>query len=72
MNNLMKPAISTVCCLLIAITAVAQDASHYETATSTDSGDWGLLGLLGLVGLLGLRKKRRPDSAVRNGPKGNP
>lgn len=38
--------------------AIAQDASHYETATSKDSGDWGLLGLLGLIGLLGLKKKK--------------
>ena len=36
---------------------MAQDASHYETATSEDSGEWGLLGLIGLVGLLGLEKE---------------
>lgn len=45
---------------------MAQDASHYETATSEDSGDWGLLGLLGLVGLLGLRKKKSPETNIRS------
>ena len=40
----------------------AQDASHYETATSKDNSDWGLLGLLGLIGLLGLRKKKSPEN----------
>jgi MYXO-CTERM domain-containing protein len=40
----------------------AQDASHFETATSRDSSDWGLLGLLGLIGLLGLRKRKSPGN----------
>ena len=44
--------------------AIAQDASHYETATDEDSGDWGLLGLLGLIGLLGLKKKKHPSGPV--------
>ena len=50
---------------LAAPAVTAQDASHYETATSRDSSDWGLLGLLGLIGLLGLKKKKHPQGPVR-------
>lgn len=59
--------ITAFCFLLTLGTApcvIAQDASHYETATAEDSGDWGLLGLLGLIGLLGLKKKKHPSGPI--------
>lgn len=49
--------------LLLCGDAMAQDASHLETATSEDRGDWGLLGLLGLIGLFGL-KRRKPEGNI--------
>jgi hypothetical protein len=44
--------------LLLSGDALAQDASHLETATSEDKGDQGLLSLLGLIGLFGLKRKK--------------
>ena len=60
-----------LCLLGGAPNAQGQDASHYDTATSTDGSDWGLLGLLGLIGLLGLKKKKSTqDVYIRRNPDG--
>lgn len=75
MKNIKKLLIAATFCLFIAglqHDVIAQDASHYETATAEDSGDWGLLGLLGLIGLFGLRKKKEPvDDRIMGDRTGN-
>ena len=74
MNTISKFSVAAAVslCLLGGTPNVhGQDASHYETATSTDGSDWGLLGLLGLIGLLGLKKKKSTQEVhIRRNPEG--
>ena len=68
-SKFLVAAAVSLCLLGGAPNAQGQDASHYETATSSDGGDWGLLGLLGLIGLLGLKKKKSTqDFHVKRNP----